>query len=164
MKSLRFLATAFAFVLLGAGCAPAPSSPATSTPTPKSDTSAKPSEPALPAGMYKSVKGKTDAIRNIQLVPTGDTVTSPLIIAGEARLWYFEGTFPVKLVDQKGMALVESYASADGDWMTEEWVPFTAELVFAPPAPGTTGKLILAKDNPSGLPENDDRVEIPVKF
>ncbi|MCK9361529.1 Gmad2 immunoglobulin-like domain-containing protein [Patescibacteria group bacterium] len=164
MKHLRSVIPMLAIALLGAGCAPAPSSPASPTPTPKSDTSAKPSEPALPAGTYKSVKGKTDAIRNIQLVPTGETVTSPLIISGEARLWYFEGTFPVRLVDQKGMALVESYASADGGWMTEEWVPFTAELVFVPPAPGTMGKLILMKDNPSGLPENDDRVEIPVKF
>lgn len=118
----------------------------------------------LPSGVFKSVKGNLEAIRHIQLVPTGDTVTSPLIVTGEARLWYFEGSFPVRLVNQQGQTLVDSYASADGEWMTEDWVPFTAELVFSPPLSGTTGKLILMKDNPSGLPENDDQVEIPVKF
>jgi hypothetical protein len=28
----------------------------------------------------------------------------------------------------------------------------------------TSGSLILSKDNPSGLPENDAKIVIPVKF
>lgn len=157
MKSSSLIVSALALVLLGAGCAP--ETPTTVTPTPTSTPS-----DGLSPGTYKSVKGKTDAIRQVQLVPTGATVTSPLIVAGEARLWYFEGTFPVRLVDARGRTIVDSYASADGDWMTEDWVPFTAEVVFSAQPAGSTGKLILMKDNPSGLPENDDQVEIPVKF
>jgi hypothetical protein len=162
MKSSSLIVSALALVLLGAGCLP--ETPTTVTPpTSAPPTTVTPPED-LPPGTFKTVKGKTDSIRNVQLVPTGDRVLSPLIIAGEARLWYFEASFPVKLMDQNNRTLVETYASADGDWMTEDWVPFTSELIFTPPPAGTRGKLILMKDNPSGLPEHDDRVEIPVMF
>jgi hypothetical protein len=49
--------------------------------------------------------------------------------------------------------------------MTEQLVPFKAELTFkAPVDENRRGSLILKKDNPSGLPENDDAIEIPVTF
>ncbi len=54
-------------------------------------------------------------------------------------------------------------ATTTQDWMTEDFVSFTATLTFE----GSTtdsGKLILEKDNPSGLPENADSLEIPIKF
>jgi len=47
--------------------------------------------------------------------------------------------------------------------MTEDFVNFTAELDFAiPDTP--RGTLVLEKDNPSGLAENDDSLYIPIKF
>lgn len=163
MKSSFVIVPALTLALLGGGCLFQPPTVITPTPTSTPDTPTPPPE-TLPPGVYKSVTGKTDAIRNVQLVPTGDIVTSPLIITGEARLWYFEGTFPVRLVDARGRSIAEGYASADGDWMTEDWVPFTAELSFPNQISGSTGKLLLIKDNPSGLVEHDDRVEIPVRF
>ena len=48
--------------------------------------------------------------------------------------------------------------------MTEDSVPFTATLEFTRPEYGETGALILRRDNPSGLPENDDAVEISIRF
>lgn len=91
-------------------------------------------------------------------------VSSPLTISGEARgTWYFEADFPVLIKDDNGNELGRHYASAQGDWMTEEYVPFISELVFTAPTT-ESGVLILEKDNPSGLPEHDDQVEIPVKF
>ena len=52
--------------------------------------------------------------------------------------------------------------------MTEEFVPFSAVLEFVTPTAGdpelNRGTLILQKDNPSGLPEHDDALEIPVVF
>jgi hypothetical protein len=104
-----------------------------------------------------------DMIRVVE--PTaGQLVSSPLTISGEARgMWYFEADFPVRIEDANGNELGRHYATAQGDWMTEEYVPFASELVFATP---TTefGVLILEKDNPSGLPEHADQVEIPVQF
>jgi hypothetical protein len=47
--------------------------------------------------------------------------------------------------------------------MTPAFVPFEATLSFTPPA-SRTGTLILAKDNPSGLPEHAAELRIPVRF
>ena len=94
----------------------------------------------------------------------GATVVSPLSISGEARGgWYFEASFPVKILDANGAVLGEHYAQAQGDWMTENFVPFTSTLSFRTPTT-QTGTLVLQKDNPSGLPENDAEVRIPVRF
>lgn len=90
-------------------------------------------------------------------------VSSPLTVTGEASGWYFEGSFPVTLLDANGKILVQFYATAQGDWMTSDFVPFISKLTF--PKPTTdTGTLVLMKDNPSGLPENDESVSIPVRF
>lgn len=95
----------------------------------------------------------------------GDKVSSPLVVTGLARgNWYFEATFPVELVDDKGQVLAKSFATAQADWMTENWVPFTAELLFDHGSNVTSGELILRKANASGLPEHDDEVSIQVKF
>ena len=94
----------------------------------------------------------------------GATVTSPLKVTGEARgSWYFEASFPVRLVDSQGRVLDEAPATAQGEWMTEKFVPFGAVLTFQPPT-GTSGRLILEKHNASGLPQHSDSVVIPVRF
>lgn len=91
-------------------------------------------------------------------------ITSPLTITGQARgNWFFEASFPVKLVDQNGDTLAEAIAQAQTEWMTENFVAFKATLEFPKPTTAT-GVLILQKDNPSGLPENDDWLVLPVKF
>lgn len=95
----------------------------------------------------------------------GAVVESPLRISGKARgPWFFEGSFPVVLVDWDGRIIAEGPAYATGEWMTEAFVPFTAELSFKKPEDGELGALILKKDNPSGLPEHDDAIEVPVFF
>lgn len=90
-------------------------------------------------------------------------VTSPLTITGKARgTWYFEASFPVRLLDDDGNELVVIPAQAQGDWMTEDFVPFSVTLAFVTTA--KTGTLVLERDNPSGMPENDKAIEIPVRF
>ena len=94
-----------------------------------------------------------------------EVITSPLTITGEARgTWYFEASFPVVLVDWDGLIIAEGHAEAQSDWMTEEFVPFRAELTFKAPIYKNYGTLILRKDNPSGLPEHDNALEVPVLF
>lgn len=90
-------------------------------------------------------------------------VSSPLVVKGEVRgNWFFEASLPVKLTDDKGQIIATTPAAAGSDWMTENFVPFSALLEFNTTA--TSGYLIIAKDNPSGLPENDDSFRIPIKF
>jgi hypothetical protein len=106
---------------------------------------------------------KTDLITIASPKP-GTTVSSPLQISGQARgYWFFEASFPIKLLDEQGTELANGIATAQGEWMTEEFVPYTAELIFTKPA-SKKGTLILMKDNPSGLPENDDSLRVPVTF
>ena len=95
----------------------------------------------------------------------GETIQNPLFIKGEARgNWFFEATFPIVLTNWDGLIIAQSYATADGEWMTENFVPFYATLEFEKPDYGGKGFLILQKSNPSGLPEHDDALEIPIKF
>jgi hypothetical protein len=61
-------------------------------------------------------------------------VSSPLNISGEARgNWFFEASFPVVLVDWDGVVVAEGVAEAQGEWMTESFVPFVASLEFINP-------------------------------
>ncbi len=91
-------------------------------------------------------------------------ISSPLIITGEARgTWFFEANFPVRLLDGSGEEIAVHYAEALNDWMTEDFVPFRAEIEFERPAT-EIGYLVLEKDNPSDLREYDDELIIPVRF
>jgi hypothetical protein len=95
---------------------------------------------------------------------SGARIESPLTVRGEARgNWYFEATFPLRLLDSEGNVLAMGYAEARGEWMTTEFVPFTGTLTFVAPRNGE-GLLILERANPSGLPQNADEVRIPVEF
>ncbi|MFH2136829.1 MAG: Gmad2 immunoglobulin-like domain-containing protein [Patescibacteria group bacterium] len=108
---------------------------------------------------------KTDLIKIDSPRPNA-IVTSPLEISGQARgTWYFEASFPVKLLDANGneIPLSPPYIMTTEEWMTEDFVPFKATLEFEAPTTDT-GTLVLEKDNPSGLPENDDSLIVPVRF
>ncbi|TAL49175.1 hypothetical protein EPN83_01385 [Patescibacteria group bacterium] len=95
---------------------------------------------------------------------TGSKLASPVSISGEARgFWYFEASFPVVLFDARGNEIARGIATAQGDWMTENYVPFVAELTFLKPNT-KTGTLSLEKDNLSGLLEHADAFRIPVTF
>lgn len=94
----------------------------------------------------------------------GSVVKSPLIITGKAKgFWFFEASFPVKIVDANGNVLGQHHAQATDEWMTVEFVPFTSSLTFKN-SPTDTGFLILQRDNPSGLPQYDQEIRFPVKF
>jgi len=106
---------------------------------------------------------KLDLIRTSQPRPN-ELIESPLEITGEARgYWFFEADFPIQLIDANGQLLGMAIARALSDWMTEEFVPFEANLDFQSPTT-KKGTLILVKDNPSGLPEYDDELLIPIWF
>jgi len=106
---------------------------------------------------------KSDLIQTDNPRPN-QIIESPIFIKGKARgNWYFEADFPVKLFDDNGFLLGITPAQALGDWMTEDFVPFSATLLFAVPST-PKGRLILEKDNSSGLPEYAEELTIPVYF
>jgi type II secretory pathway pseudopilin PulG len=113
------------------------------------------------SNQYTSIKGVTIQVDS----PKKDSqVTSPLTITGMVPgSWSFEADFPVQLKDGGGNVVAQATAKLQGDWMTEDLVPFEATLTFTSPG-GGAGTLVLQKDNPSGMPEHDDSVSIPVNF
>lgn len=105
-----------------------------------------------------------DVLIRVTSPAPGTEITSPLVITGEAKgNWYFEASFPVKLVGSDEKLIAQGVATAQGDWMTENFVPFTATLTFKD-LKVATGTLVLQRDNPSGLPQNDAEFRIPVVF
>lgn len=106
---------------------------------------------------------KMDLIRTDNPRPN-QIVSSPLTVKGEARgSWFFEASFPIEIIDGSGNIIGQTIAQAKEEWMTSDFVPFETVLDFSAPETNK-GTLILRKDNPSGLAENDDQLVIPVYF
>lgn len=100
----------------------------------------------------------------IEAPAVNSVIRSPLTVMGKARgPWYFEASFPVKILDANGKQLGQAPVQAKGEWMTEEFVPFEGKVSFSQPTT-TSGFVVFQKDNPSGLPENEQQVRIPVRF
>ncbi|MBY0310223.1 Gmad2 immunoglobulin-like domain-containing protein [Patescibacteria group bacterium] len=129
-----------------------------------------PPAPEVPGDIAAQIDAKSDKIKLTGPAPLA-VVINPFTISGQARgPWYFEASFPIFLTNWDGLIISQTVAAAQGDWMTEDFVPFVAELDFVNPYKEgdpefmKRGTLILKKDNPSGLPEHDDALEIPVQF
>lgn len=89
-------------------------------------------------------------------------IKSPFTVEGEARgPWFWEASFPVKVIDKNNKVVAETLGWAQGEWMTNEFVGFKAELSFAI-SEKTEATLVLEKSNASGLPENAQEIRIPV--
>jgi hypothetical protein len=108
---------------------------------------------------YSSLKGTTIYVFTPQ---KNQSVNAPIIVTGTVPgNWSFEASFPIILKTSQGTVLAQSPAQLLGDWMTDKQVPFTLKLTFTTTYTGPAS-LILQKDNPSGLPQNDDSLTIPV--
>jgi hypothetical protein len=94
----------------------------------------------------------------------GQLLVSNALIKGKALgSWFFEGSFPVRVLDDQGAVVTATTAHADGNWMSSDYVPFSLNIAFAPPK-STAGYVEFAKDNPSGLPGSEALVRVPVRF
>ena len=90
-------------------------------------------------------------------------VKSPIKISGKVKgNWFFEGSFPIQLVDSSGNVLGRSIATSTLDWMTTDFIPFTSEISFEKSTSTTRAVLILKNDNPSGNPDLDQNIFIPI--
>lgn len=82
-------------------------------------------------------------------------------VRGKAAGWYFEASFPVTVLDKNGKILFQGPATAQGDWMTAEFVPFkiTVKVPESYIGPAT---LVLQNDNPSDMRELDQSISFPI--
>lgn len=98
----------------------------------------------------------------VELPFPGAVVGKQFSVIGEARgNWYFEASFPVKVIGNDGEVLFSGFATAQGDWMQTGFVPFKLDI-SVPESYIGPATLILQKDNPSGLPENDAALSFPI--
>lgn len=90
------------------------------------------------------------------------TVGNTFVVSGAAPgPWYFEASFPIKIVDKENNFIGQGIAQAQGEWMTTDQVTFTATITLNGTYSGPA-TVVLLRDNPSGMPENDDSVSVPV--
>ncbi len=91
--------------------------------------------------------------------------TSPLLAEGSVSggKWFFEGSFPMKILDSQGNEIGASFVQAQSDWMTTKKVNFKGIIRFISPLAGD-GILVLKNDNPSGRPDLDKEFRVPIKF
>lgn len=141
--------------------APAPKSPVDSLSTTSASSGL--ATTTAPVESIPQAPAKQDPVRIVY--PTaGLAVRSPLSIRGEAKgNWFFEGSFPIRLLDASGKQLAATAAKAKAEAMTEGFVPFEAVLEFKAPT-ATSGFVVLKNDNPSGLPEKDEEFRLPISF
>ncbi|MBI2038189.1 MAG: Gmad2 immunoglobulin-like domain-containing protein [Candidatus Magasanikbacteria bacterium] len=92
----------------------------------------------------------------------GAMVGKEFTITGKARgNWFFEASFPVQILDQYNNVLVNTFATAQTDWMTTDFVPYTVTITI-PGAYTGPAIVVLRKDNPSALPANDASISFPI--
>lgn len=97
-----------------------------------------------------------------------DTVTAGQTITGSVPgFWFFEGSFPVDLVDGDGNVFVTVLATSPEDWMTPEIIPFTITLPETLAYTGT-GKIVFTRNDPSdgesSIPASETTATILVNF
>ncbi len=148
-----------AFVFIGHLKEQPETSPGTSTPELSAPNEVK---PAQVKSAFEN-RPLDDLIQVTSPLPNQE-ITSPLVIEGKARgFWFFEASFPLMLADSRNSIIAKGIAAAKSDWMTEDFVPFSAKLEFTPDY-GKSGTLILRNDNPSELVENNREKRIPLLF
>jgi hypothetical protein len=96
--------------------------------------------------------------------PTSNqAVESPLRVTGSIkRNWTFEAVMTIWVLDSKKAVIGGGPVYTTLTNESDEWVSFDTSLIFTPE--GSDGFLQIKNDNPSGLPENEKVLEVPLKF
>ena len=94
----------------------------------------------------------------------GSALDAALDVRGRARgAWFFEGELGLELIDSDRKVLVRSFATAEGDWMTDGFVPFAGKLTLDREAQAAAAILVVRKNNPSADRALDERLEVPLR-
>lgn len=92
----------------------------------------------------------------------GTTVGKIITVTGKARgPWFFEASFPIEIRNASNVVIATGVAQTQSNWMTTAFVPFTASVPITNGYQGPA-TLVLKKDNPSGEPQNDASMIVPI--
>ena len=119
----------------------------------------------LPTPMVSTHPEASPSAVTILEPKAGSLVRSPFTIKGQAPgSWLFEGQTTASLQRQDGTEIAQAVLLAETEWMTVEQVTFSGSMKYTKPEGVTDVNLVIRKENPSGLPENDDSFVIPIKL
>lgn len=108
-----------------------------------------------------AISGDTGNFVSFSIAP-GAKVSGKMTATGSVKgAYFFEANLVMQILDANKNVLRSFPGSATTDWMTSEPVSFTTDLDFTGLAKGP-GYIRIHNDNPSGLPENDRSIDIPV--
>jgi len=152
-KYIPFVILALVLIVLFVKNTNPKSQPPTSNPEPTPITQ---KQPTTSPDMSDQIKITSPTIDQV--------ISSPLTITGQALgKWFFEGQFMVYVFDGNKKRLADTQTNAKGDWMSPEFIPFTATIKFDKPAT-PNGFLVFERNNPSNLPQNNAQFVMPIKF
>ncbi len=96
----------------------------------------------------------------------GESFSDPFAVTGKARgFWFFESSFPLKIIDEQAKVWGSGAAIAQADALTDNFVPFVGFIKFLSeekPVSGSKAFVVFTNDNPSGLPENEISTTVPI--
>jgi hypothetical protein len=104
-----------------------------------------------------------NGISNLSITPE-QKISLPIIITGTADSgnWFFEGSFPVSILDKDGKVISQGFAGAEGEWMTADTVSFTTKLNGGNYTGSAT--IVFKQDDPSdgesGKPIKEFRIPV----
>lgn len=106
-----------------------------------------------------SEKGNKLVLENLK---DGDIVDEGFEVKGKVSgEWFFEGTFPVRVLNEQGEIIKSLSATTQDDWRTSDLVSFTFKLDTQLEQESIV-VLRFEKSNPSGLEENDDYAQVTI--
>lgn len=127
-------------------------------PTPSEDNTNQ--NPSV-GGTMPAVEGRKDDYVSSSVKP-GDSVSGKVSFSARVQGGYFfEANVGINILDGNKKLLRAGNGMATSEWMTAGPVDFTAVLDFTS-LPKGLGFIEIKNDNPSGLPENDKSILIPV--
>lgn len=95
----------------------------------------------------------------------------PIFLTGKVDpTWPFEGVFGIKVLTERKKVLAAHYLTANtfdvitGARISDQLLDFYGEIYADPPANQMRGFIRFEHANPSGLPQNAQWVDIPVRF
>ena len=107
------------------------------------------------------VTGLKDDLVSFSIAP-GAKVKGVMDATGVLKnAYFFEANIRVDILDTNKQTLREGFGTATTEWMTTGPVSFKTKLDFSGLATGP-GFIAIRNDNPSGLPENDKEIFIPI--
>ena len=92
----------------------------------------------------------------------GDTVEDGYEVKGKVSgEWFFEGNFPVRVLNEQGEIVKFISVTTQDDWMTSDLISFSFKLDTQLEEESIV-VLRFEKSNPSGLEENDDFAQVTI--